>query len=161
MVYKLQMSFLLMKVLFLYNSWVEMFLFLSHTKITFNINLIKFYGFFPVIFLEAKNVCICCVREYSGVVFGFIFCLGLFPLFWSIRIKTGVWHVLGQESISGLHLQHRSKDLMPVAQIFLNHSSNLVLYFRLPQLLVCACECLCPCGCVHRSLSGLWCTYAF
>lgn len=73
MVYKLQMSFLLMKVLFLYNSWVEMFLFLSHTKITFNINLIKFYGFFPVIFLEAKNVCICCVREYSGVVFGFFF----------------------------------------------------------------------------------------
>lgn len=45
-------------------------------------------------------------------------------------------------------------------QICLNHTSNLALYFRLPQLLVCACECLCPCGCMHRSLSGLQCAHA-
>lgn len=58
------------------------------------------------------------MREYSRVVFGLFFCLDLFLLFWSIRIKTGVWHALSQRSINGLHLQHRSKDLMPVAHRF-------------------------------------------
>lgn len=72
MVYKLQMSFLLMKVLFLYNSWVEMFLFLSHTKITFNINLIKFYGFFSCdIFGSKECVHLLCERVQWGSVWVF------------------------------------------------------------------------------------------
>lgn len=76
-------------------------------------------GFFPVIFLEAKYVCICCVcmREYSRVLFGFF--LSWFVSFvLEYKDKTGVWHALSQGSINGLHLQHRSKDLMPVAHRF-------------------------------------------
>lgn len=51
------------------------------------------------------------------------YCLSFF-LAWFVSFaleykdKTGVWHALSQGSINGLHLQHRSKDLMPVAHRF-------------------------------------------